>query len=129
MNRFKQCICSSEMLRNYQYQLFSRLRGLFHFVYLCNEAGFQEQCNFVILLNDYVILVFFYVHFFSLECMSDFYGENCSKNCGYCLNNETCHHINGNCEHGCNPGYMAPFCNEGNHSDSLPRLTSSMQHF
>ena len=61
---------------------------------------------------------------FSLECMSDFYGENCSRNCGHCLDNKTCHHINGRCEQGCNPGYVAPFCNEGNHSHSLPCVTT-----
>ena len=53
--------------------------------------------------------------------MSDFYGENCSRNCGHCLDNKTCHHINGRCVQGCNPGYVAPLCNIGNHSDSLPR--------
>ena len=64
----------------------------------------------------------------SLGCISDYYGENCSRKCGYCLDNETCHHINGNCEQGCNPGYIAPLCSKGNHYYSLLRLTSSMQH-
>lgn len=52
--------------------------------------------------------------------MSDFYGENCSRKCGYCLDGKICHHINGRCEQGCNPGYIDPFCTEGNHSDSIP---------
>lgn len=45
--------------------------------------------------------------FISLECPAGLYGEHCSNNCGNCLNNTNCHHVNGTCSEGCEPGYQS----------------------
>lgn len=47
-----------------------------------------------------------------LECIAGYYGGNC-KNCGHCLNEKTCHHVDGKCVEECEPGYKAPYCKEG----------------
>lgn len=49
---------------------------------------------------------------FSLDCPFGFFGEGCSSQCGHCLH-QTCHHVTGVCEQGCEPGYQAPNCTEG----------------
>lgn len=51
--------------------------------------------------------------FISLECPAGLYGEHCSNNCGNCLNNTNCHHVNGTCSEGCEPGYQEHNCTEG----------------
>ena len=47
-----------------------------------------------------------------IECAGEMFGQNCKKSCGKCLNNEQCHHINGSCLNGCNPGYHGINCIE-----------------
>ena len=42
------------------------------------------------------------------------YGVNCSEECGACLDNEACHHINGSCINGCDKGYHGQKCDQGN---------------
>ena len=44
------------------------------------------------------------------------YGVNCSEDCGACVNNEACHHINGSCLTGCDKGYYGQKCDQGNAS-------------
>lgn len=51
--------------------------------------------------------------FISLECPAGLYGEHCSNNCGNCLHNTNCHHVNGTCSEGCEPGYQEHNCTEG----------------
>jgi hypothetical protein len=46
------------------------------------------------------------------ECDGRKYGVKCQEDCGYCLELEQCHHINGTCLRGCNPGYKGLPCNE-----------------
>ncbi|XP_062612080.1 multiple epidermal growth factor-like domains protein 10 [Saccostrea cucullata] len=40
------------------------------------------------------------------------FGEDCSKQCGYCRDGAQCNHINGSCLSGCNSGYIGDACNE-----------------
>lgn len=47
------------------------------------------------------------------ECLAGFYGENCNYLCGHCLNEKTCHHINGMCDEECYTGYQTPLCTKG----------------
>lgn len=42
------------------------------------------------------------------ECPSGTFGNNCRRECGYCL--DRCHHINGSCLHGCLQGYRGEQC-------------------
>lgn len=53
--------------------------------------------------------------FLSLECPVGLYGDHCNNNCGNCLNNTNCHHVNGTCSEGCDPGYYEHNCTEGEH--------------
>lgn len=48
-----------------------------------------------------------------LECTNNKYGDGCQTNCGHCLNMSQCHHINGTCFDGCDPGYEGQKCNQG----------------
>lgn len=41
------------------------------------------------------------------------YGENCSKSCGNCKNNQQCHNIDGTCMSGCENGYQGSKCDKG----------------
>ena len=58
-------------------------------------------------------------------CDDGMYGANCSQNCGDCLGNEACHHINGSCLTGCDKGYHAQKCDEGSLLYSVPKLSFS----
>lgn len=40
-----------------------------------------------------------------LECKVGYYGENCSKSCGYCLNEIVCYYVIGICDVECDFGY------------------------
>ena len=44
------------------------------------------------------------------------FGKHCQEVCGKCLNDGQCHHINGSCLYGCNPGYYGIDCREGTHT-------------
>lgn len=45
-----------------------------------------------------------------VECIHYKYGLDCSQSCGHCTENKQCHHINGVCPFGCDPGYMGVQC-------------------
>lgn len=49
---------------------------------------------------------------FSEECDSRKYGEECQYKCGECKDMEQCHHINGRCLDGCEPGFKGEKCVE-----------------
>lgn len=40
-----------------------------------------------------------------VECNSGTYGENCTYQCGECINDMICDHVNGKCSEGCKPGW------------------------
>lgn len=41
-----------------------------------------------------------------VECDSGTYGENCSYQCGECINDMICDHVNGKCSDGCKTGWQ-----------------------
>ena len=43
-------------------------------------------------------------------CSNRTFGQDCNNICGHCLYNEVCHHVNGTCLRGCNPGYLGDLC-------------------
>lgn len=45
--------------------------------------------------------------------MHGYYGENCTKTCGNCLNKETCNNVNGTCTDGCSEGFKGDLCKIG----------------
>ena len=47
------------------------------------------------------------------ECAGGWYGQDCALLCGQCLNNEQCHHIDGRCLNGCQPGFQGDYCTHG----------------
>lgn len=51
--------------------------------------------------------------FLPLACMHGYYGKNCTKTCGHCLNNDICDNINGTCTNGCNEGFKGDLCIRG----------------
>lgn len=51
------------------------------------------------------------VYWFS-ECLSGYFGVRCNKTCsGHCLNNSSCHPIDGTCVSGCQDGFTGNLCN------------------
>ena len=55
------------------------------------------------------------IHFYVSECISGFYGQDCSTLCGFCLKNETCNHVTGLCSKGCAAGHQGDTCKQGRH--------------
>ncbi|XP_052791719.1 multiple epidermal growth factor-like domains protein 10 [Mya arenaria] len=41
-----------------------------------------------------------------------YYGENCAKRCGNCLDGSRCDLHNGSCPGKCSPGYLGLYCNQ-----------------
>lgn len=61
---------------------------------------------FHIFQYDYLTL-----HISFLECSNKTYGLNCLDTCGACLDSSPCHHVDGSCPSGCNPGWQTtPKC-------------------
>lgn len=58
----------------------------------------------------FLYLYRYLMKFLSLACMHGYYGENCTKKCGNCLNKETCNNVNGTCTDGCSEGYKGNLC-------------------
>lgn len=54
------------------------------------------------------------------ECLDGFFGSECLKKCGFCMNVSYCHHINGSCLNGCSNGYKGVYCNEGKLNVKIP---------
>ena len=52
---------------------------------------------------------------FFLECGNNTFGKGCTGVCGHCSENEQCHHINGSCLNGCDPGFRGLKCDQGNY--------------
>ena len=50
---------------------------------------------------------------FSIECDHNTFGKHCEEECGGCVNDEQCHHINGTCLNGCKRGFQGIMCNQG----------------
>ena len=50
------------------------------------------------------------------ECPAGKYGKNCAHRCSvHCSGPlHACDHVNGSCDKGCLPGYVAPLCINGN---------------
>lgn len=52
--------------------------------------------------------------YFWLECDEGWYGVKCSQQCvGHCRDNNTCNHVTGQCDGGCDAGWTGSFCNKG----------------
>ena len=49
-----------------------------------------------------------------IECEGGRYGQDCALLCGHCVNNEQCHHFDGRCLNGCQPGFQGDNCTQGN---------------
>ena len=45
-------------------------------------------------------------------CDAGSYGQSCNSTCGQCLDQEPCHHVNGTCIEGCDPGFKGNMCNK-----------------
>ena len=45
----------------------------------------------------------------SAECAPRKYGQNCTRTCGFCNNNEVCDHVTGNCTR-CVDNREMPLC-------------------
>ena len=55
--------------------------------------------------------------FVLIACNNGTYGKECNNTCGYCLDQDECHHINGTCVKGCDPGYIGDLCKTGTYTD------------
>ncbi|XP_078327327.1 uncharacterized protein LOC111116102 isoform X2 [Crassostrea virginica] len=43
-------------------------------------------------------------------CITGMYGANCNNTCGYCVDLESCHWLNGTCLSGCKQGHYGNIC-------------------
>ena len=78
--------------------------------YLLNfyqQFQFQNPCNSLFSSNNWSLLT---------ECDGNMFGKHCKEFCGKCVNDGQCHHINGSCLYGCDPGYYGIDCTEGTHT-------------
>ena len=46
-------------------------------------------------------------------CENGTFGQDCTQICGKCVGDKPCHHIDGTCMNGCDPGYKGNLCTEG----------------
>ena len=51
--------------------------------------------------------------FYKIECDSGTFGQGCREICGKCKRETQCHHINGTCFTGCDPGFIGNQCDQG----------------
>lgn len=56
--------------------------------------------------------VFYVVLFTFTECSNVKFEDGCYRDCGYCRNMSQCHHENGSCVNGCEPGYKQYDCKQ-----------------
>lgn len=48
------------------------------------------------------------------ECIKEWYGLNCSQQCsGHCRYGNTCNHVTGVCDGGCEAGWAGYLCDKG----------------
>ena len=59
---------------------------------------------------QYVIFLLSVHSIVLVGCSNMTFGQDCNNTCGHCLNNDVCHHVNGTCLRGCNPGYHGDLC-------------------
>nr|XP_022310810.1 secretory phospholipase A2 receptor-like isoform X2 [Crassostrea virginica] len=45
-----------------------------------------------------------------IKCSDGSYGKECQDTCGYCADQDVCHHTNGSCPNGCEAGYQGILC-------------------
>lgn len=82
-------------------------------------------CN---ILNDRIVLLYkkkalpfkvkcviylsnnLYIHIKHLACNATWFGDGCKSQCGYCLGENNCHHVNGSCLLGCQEGFTGDLC-------------------
>lgn len=61
-----------------------------------------------------IILLSVYFYLFNKACPVGYYGLQCESKCfGHCKDSETCNHINGLCDNGCDDGWTESNCNKG----------------
>lgn len=51
-----------------------------------------------------------YVYIIFTDCISGFYGENCTKKCGTCRTGTICNSYSGLCPDGCEINLIPPHC-------------------
>ena len=85
--------------------------------YTCTKARtcltlqrFTYIINLLLIFKFYILT---YIRFTFSACRNKTYGANCSEECGYCLNDAICHHINGSCKTGCEAGWKGDSCIDG----------------
>ena len=59
---------------------------------------------------QYVIFLLSVHSIVLVGCSNMTFGQDCNNTCGHCLNNDVCHHVNGTCLRGCNPGHHGDLC-------------------
>lgn len=69
---------------------------------------------YILLLNRYIYIT---------VCNEGTYGSDCNYTCGQCHAKEDCHHVNGTCLLGCEPGYQGDLCK------SRKKVTNNMGFF
>ena len=92
------------MLRPF-YVIFQFMKNhMWHWLYHVKDIYMFPVCCFsiVFLLSVHSIVL--------VGCSNMTFGQDCNNTCGHCLNNDVCHHVNGTCLRGCNPGYHGDPC-------------------
>lgn len=71
--------------------------------YIKKALPFKVKC--VIYLSNNL-----YIHIKHLACNATWFGDGCKSQCGYCLGENNCHHVNGSCLLGCQEGFTGDLC-------------------
>ena len=57
------------------------------------------------------------------ECDNNTFGPSCTGVCGHCSEKKQCHHNNGTCLNGCDPGFSGNQCTQGDtYNEKLTHL-------
>ena len=88
-------------------ELFNTSFYIFYLFCIISNKRFNQQS-----LSLTTVAFNFYL---SKECDNNTFGVNCTGVCGHCTEKEQCHHVNGTCLHGCEPGFNGFQCDQGNY--------------
>ena len=102
-------ICFIHMILRSKYFMLRLFYVIFQFMKNHKWHYFSPRLN-TFICYQYVIFLLSVHSIVLVGCSNMTFGQDCNNTCGHCLNNDVCHHVNGTCLRGCNPGYHGDLC-------------------
>lgn len=65
---------------------------------------------FLSIKSCFEVVLYIHISFMYLACDATWYGAGCKFQCGHCIGEDNCHHVNGSCLLGCQKGFTGDLC-------------------